>query len=61
MLHLSYSLNGLAYEPLLKGIAQIENAGFSGFEFSFNETQFNPYKITQDDIENINSYLSRKK
>ena len=60
MLKLSYSLNGLTNVNLYKGITEIENAGFSGFEFSFQKGIFDPDYLSDEDIEKIQFFLSKR-
>jgi sugar phosphate isomerase/epimerase len=53
-------LNGLAYEPVCKAISEIENAGFKGFEFSFNDQQLNPYRATDKYINDLINFLKTR-
>ena len=60
MIDLSYSLNGLTNVDIFNGISEIENAGFKGFEFSFQKKQFDPFTLEKHDLLKIKDFLKKR-
>lgn len=61
MIKLGYSTFGLTDLPFLRAIEEVENAGYPGIELSFHRDQFNPFNISEDDLENVRNKLARSK
>lgn len=59
MFKLSYSTNGLTNLTLNKAIQEIKKAGFDGVELSFQEKQFNPFTLSNDDLLKIKDYFTQ--
>ena len=60
MVKTSYSLNGLTNVDIFKGISELENAGYSWFEFSFQKELFDPKMLTNSQLKEIKTFLERK-
>jgi sugar phosphate isomerase/epimerase len=61
MIKLSYSTFGLTNLNLIEAIDAVDKAGYEGIELSFHRDQFNPYNVTDDDLEYVRNRLSRKR
>jgi sugar phosphate isomerase/epimerase len=61
MIKLSYSTFGLTNLSFLDAIDVVDKAGYPGIELSFHRDQFNPFKITDDDIANVKRKLQSVK
>ncbi len=59
MIRLSYSTFGLTNLDLLKAIEMVDRAGYPGIELSFHRDQFNPFDITDQDLEGIRMKLEQ--
>lgn len=57
MITLSYSTFGLTNLGFLDAIDVVDNAGYPGIELSFHRDQFNPFNISEEDIENVKRKL----
>ena len=57
MIKLSYSTFGLTNLPFLESIDVVDKAGYPGIELAFHRDQFNPFNITDDDIQNVKHKL----
>ncbi len=57
MIQLSYSTFGLTNLDLLTAIDVVDKAGYAGIELSFHRDQFNPFEITDEDLETIKRHL----
>src|SRR5689334_20431898 len=53
MTKLSYSTFGLTQLSFLDAIDAVDRAGYPGIEVSFHRDQFNPFEITDDDLNTI--------
>ena len=61
MIRLSYSSNGLTNLQLFEAIDSVEEAGYQGIELSFQEGQFDPFQITDDELVKLkNNFQARK-
>lgn len=58
MIHLSYSTFGLTNLDFLTAIAEVEKAGYPGIEISFHREQFNPFDLSDDDLETVRKRLA---
>ena len=58
MIKLSYSTFGLTNLNFLEAIDAVDVAGYPGVELAFHRDQFNPFDLSEDDIENIKKRLS---
>lgn len=61
MLKLSYSTNGLTNLDFFTAISEVEKAKFDGVELSFQPEIFDPYTMTDEDLEKIKVFFSTKK
>ena len=59
MIQLSYSTFGLTNLSFLDAIDAVAKAGYAGVELSFHRDQFNPYNISNDDLDAVKRQLSR--
>lgn len=59
MIDLSYSTFGLTQLPFLDAIDAVARAGYAGVEIGFHREQFNPFKLTSDDLDAVKRQLSR--
>lgn len=57
MIKLSYSTFGLTDLSFLDAIEVVDQAGYPGIELSFHRDQFNPYNISDEDVENVRRKL----
>ena len=57
MIKLSYSTFGLTNLPFLDAIDVVDQAGYPGIEISFHRDQFNPFNITDADIDRVKRKL----
>lgn len=57
MIRLSYSTFGLTNLDFLTAIDEVEKAGYPGVEISFHRDQFNPFDLSDDDLENVRKRL----
>jgi len=57
MINLSYSSFGLTNLPFLESIDVVDKAGYPGIELAFHRDQFNPFNITDDDLQNVKRKL----
>ena len=57
MIKLSYSTFGLTNLSFLESIDVVDKAGYPGIELAFHRDQFNPFNITDDDIQNVKHKL----
>lgn len=58
MIKLSYSTFGLTNLNFLTAIDEVEKAGYPGIEISFHREQFNPFDLSDDDLENVRKHLA---
>lgn len=58
MIKLGYSTFGLTDLPFLKAIDEVDKAGYDGVEISFHRDQFNPFNISEDDLDNVKRKLA---
>ncbi|HEX2925082.1 MAG TPA: sugar phosphate isomerase/epimerase family protein [Ruminiclostridium sp.] len=61
MLKLSYNTNGLREISVLQAISELKKAGYDGIELALEETQFNPFHLSGDDLKKINESLESNK
>ncbi len=61
MIKLSYSTFGLTNLNFLTAIDEVEKAGYPGVEISFHRDQFNPFDITDDDLDAVKKRLDAGK
>src|SRR5512135_566800 len=59
MIHLAYCTFGLTELDLLTAIEKVKEAGYPGVELSFHRDQFNPFEITDEDLDNIKRRLEK--
>lgn len=59
MIKLSYSTFGLTQLPFIQAIEEVDKAGYPGIEISFHRDQFNPFRITEEDLEAVKKKLSQ--
>lgn len=59
MTKLSYSTFGLTQLSFLDAIDAVDKAGYPGIEVSFHRDQFNPFEITDDDLNTIKKKFER--
>ncbi|MBV6394558.1 MAG: hypothetical protein HFACDABA_00124 [Anaerolineales bacterium] len=57
MIKLSYSTFGLTNLDFLRAIEVVDQAGYPGVELSFHRDQFNPFNLTDDDLDAIKRKL----
>ncbi|MBV6399825.1 MAG: hypothetical protein CNIPEHKO_00102 [Anaerolineales bacterium] len=57
MIKLSYSTFGLTNLDFLRAIEVVDKAGYPGVELSFHRDQFNPFNLTDDDLDAIKRKL----
>lgn len=57
MLKLSYNTNGLRKLSVLRAISELKKAGYDGIELALEETQFNPFTLSGEDLKKINYSL----
>lgn len=60
MIKLSYSTFGLTNLSFLDAIDVVDQAGYAGVELSFHRDQFNPFNITEDDLDAVKRLLQNK-
>jgi sugar phosphate isomerase/epimerase len=60
MIKLSYSTFGLTNLSFLDAIDVVDQAGYPGIELSFHRDQFNPFNISDDDLEAVKRSLQDK-
>lgn len=53
MIQLGYSTFGLTGLPLLEAIDAVAKAGYEGVELSFHHHRFNPFNVTDDDLDAV--------
>ncbi len=58
MIKLSYSTFGLTDLNFLEAIEVVDKAGYPGIELAFHRDQFNPFNISDEDIENVRKKLN---
>lgn len=58
MIRLSYSTFGLTNLNLLTAIDEVSKAGYPGIEISFHREQFNPFDLSDEDLETIRQRLA---
>ncbi len=58
MIKLSYSTFGLTNLDFLTAIDVVDRAGYPGIELSFHRDQFNPFNISDDDLEAVRKKLA---
>lgn len=58
MIQLSYSTFGLTNLDFLTAIDEVEKAGYPGIEISFHREQFNPFDLSDDDLETVKKRLN---
>lgn len=58
MIRLAYSTFGLTNLDFLTAIDEIEKAGYAGIEISFHREQFNPFDLSDDDLETVRKRLA---
>ena len=61
MFKLSYSTNGITNIDFFDAVKEIEKAGFLGVEISFQKNQFNPFTLTDDELNSIKSFFNSRK
>lgn len=59
MIDLAYSSFGLTRLPFLDAIDAVAHAGYAGMEIAFHREQFNPYNLTDDDLDAVKHQLAR--
>jgi sugar phosphate isomerase/epimerase len=59
VIKLSYSTFGLTNLNFLEAIDAVDVAGYPGVELSFHRDQFNPFELTEDDLDTIKKRLSK--
>ncbi len=59
MIQLSYSTFGLTQLNFLDAIQEVDRAGYPGIELAFHRDQFNPFEITDDDLDAVKRTLDR--
>jgi sugar phosphate isomerase/epimerase len=57
MIQLSYSTFGLTQLPFLDAIDVVARAGYAGVELSFHREQFNPFNLTDADLDAVRARL----
>lgn len=57
MIRLAYSTFGLTNLDFLTAIDEVEKAGYAGVEISFHRDQFNPFNLSDDDLEAVRKRL----
>jgi sugar phosphate isomerase/epimerase len=60
MLKLSYSTNGLTEMDLFTAVSEVKRVGYDGVELSFQPGQFDPFRLTEKDLDNIKSFFEEK-
>lgn len=58
MIQLSYSTFGLTQLPFLDAIDVVARAGYAGVELSFHRDQFNPFDLTDADLDSVQARLA---
>lgn len=58
MIKLSYSTFGLTNLNFLDAVEVVDKAGYPGVELSFHRDQFNPFDISDEDIDNVGKKLA---
>lgn len=58
MFKFSYSANGLTELDLCNAIDEVKNAGYDGIELSFQKNDFNPFKVTDEEIIDLRKKFS---
>ncbi|MCS6994970.1 MAG: sugar phosphate isomerase/epimerase [Anaerolineales bacterium] len=58
MIRLAYSTFGLTNLDFLTAIDEVEKAGYAGIEISFHREQFNPFDLSDDDLETVRKRLA---
>jgi sugar phosphate isomerase/epimerase len=61
VIKLSYSTFGLTHLDFLEAIDAVDVAGYPGVELSFHRDQFDPFELSEDDIDKIKKRLSTVK
>lgn len=61
MIKLGYSTFGLTQLPFIQAIEEVDKAGYPGIEISFHRDQFNPFRLTDDDLEDVKKTLAKSK
>jgi len=59
MIKLGYSTFGLTDLPFLRAIEEVDNASYPGIEISFHRDQFNPFNISDADLDNVRNKLTK--
>ncbi len=57
MIELCYSTFGLTQLDFLQAIREVDKAGYAGVELAFHRDQFNPFEISDEDLENVKKLL----
>lgn len=57
MIKLSYSTFGLTDLSFLDAVDAVDKAGYPGIELSFHRDQFNPFNVTDDEIDTLKRKL----
>lgn len=57
MIQLSYSTFGLTNLPFPEAIDAVARAGYAGIELSFHRDQFNPFNLTDADLDAVHARL----
>ncbi len=57
MIKLSYSTFGLTNLDIITAIDEVEKAGYPGIEIAFHREQFNPFDLSDDDLEQVKKRL----
>ena len=58
MINLCYSTFGLTKIDFLDAIREVDKAGYPGIELSFHRDHFNPFLITDNDLDAVKTYLN---
>ncbi len=59
MIRLAYSTFGLTKLPFLDAIDAVARAGYEGIEISFHRDQFNPFNLTESDLDAVSARLQK--
>lgn len=57
MIKLSYSTFGLTNLDIITAIDEVEKAGYPGIEIAFHREQFNPFDLSDEDLERVKKRL----
>ena len=61
MIKLSYSTFGLTNLSFLDAIDVVDQAGYAGIELSFHRDQFNPFNLTEEDLDAVKRSLQNRR